>query len=475
MRMKKICQAVGLAFIVAILQVMPLSAETVVNVQPPEIFASAFILYEPDRDMILYAKNEERRIYPASMTKILTALVAEEYIAPEEILIVGNEIYNIPNDSSRANHVSGEALTGVNLLRGLMIPSGNETACIAAMHIARAVSGNPSIAYRDAERVFCGLLNEKAEALGAKDTHFTNPHGYHNETHYTTAYDLALITKAALDSDLIMQIAGETEYFGPSAETDDTSLKITNHEWKAHNELIKPGVYNYPYATGMKTGFTDEAGECLAATAEKDGRRLIAILCNVPENMRWQDAMRLFEYGFNAFAERTLQSTGDLLGEVAVSDPRLGDETVLTYHATEDFAAYLNGEQLGEVVRDITLDKLRLAPPLVDEETGETDNSPRIVAPVTKDEIIGSVAYSYMGEILYRGDISAGRDVEPRTFNTDMDYYLARAKAAAFSTAAIPFWIAGILLPTAIVILIVTLVRRHKRRNSGRYRFNMRR
>ena len=454
------------------------SAEAVspVVMAPPVLESSAYILYEPDRDKILFSKDAEQRIFPASMTKILTAIIAEEYIAPDEIIIVGNEILNIPAGSSLANHRVGEALSGENLMRGLIIPSGNETACIAAMHVARKVSGDANISYREAEKLFCNLMNEKAKEFGAKDTNFTNPHGYHAATHYTTAYDLALITREAMKSELIMRIAKETEYIGPSVVTSETGLKITNHNWPTHNLLIQAGADGYPYATGLKTGFTDEAGECLAATAERDGARLIAILCNVPKDMRWSDAKNLFEYGFLQFADRVLQEDGQRMGAIEVFEPRLGDEVLLEYFAEGGFSVFLNEEQFANVVCEMEIDKARLAPKPTEEDA--EDDMPQIMAPVAKGEVIGTVAYSLKGEILFTGSLIAGRDVVERTFNTDIDFYLGTVSSNLFSVKAIPYWIGGVVLIALIVVGITMLVRRQSWRRSSRgarYHFKNRR
>jgi len=452
---------------------MPAVAQAV-SISPPVILAESFILYEPDRDMILYAKDETKRMYPASITKILTALLVEEHIAADELLIAGAEIKQIPADSSRARHEEGEALSRINLLRGLIIPSGNETANIVAMHIARQISGNYDISYRDAEALFSGVMNEKTKALGAEDTNFVNPHGYHAGAHYTTALDMARITKAALESELIMQIAMETEYIGPSALTDDPSLQITEHNWTAHNLLVQAGVAHYPYATGLKTGFTTPAGECLAATAEKDGRRLIAILFNVPKDMRWQDAQNLFDYGFEAFGEHTLQEAGEIIGRIDIQNPRLGDPQTMRYYAKDDCVVFVNKADQANIVQDIAIDRALLAPPVVDEETGETDDTPRITPPVERGAVVGSVAYSLNGEILYTGELLAAADVEARTFNTDADYYVTKFKSEAFTLSAIPYWFMGITVPVASIVFVVFLVRRGRQKNSGRYYFEKR-
>jgi len=438
----------------------------------PAVQASSYILYEPDRDLVLFEKDAEQRIFPASMTKILTAILVEEYIAPDEIVIVGSEILNIPSDSSLANHKVGDAISGENLLRGLIIPSGNETACIVAMHVARKVSGDANMTYADAEQYFCNMMNEKAKEFGAKDTNFTNPHGYHAATHYTTAYDLALITREAMKSALISRIATETLYVGPSAIVAvDSGLQITNHNWPTHNKLIQDGAEGYAYATGLKTGYTEPAGECLAATAEKDGRRLIVIVCNSPSEARWVDAKNLFEYGFTQFADRVLLEEGQLMGSVEMANPQLGDEMSLEYFAAEGFSAFLSEEQFANVTCEVAVDPMRIVVNPPDAETGEPDDVQRIAPPIAEGEEIGTVTYSVAGEVLFTGALVAGRSVEARTFNSDVDHYMK----IVFSTSAIPYWIVGVLLLAAVVVVIVILVRRGGGRRNGRYHFQKRR
>jgi len=461
----------------AAVAVMLLPSLAVQAAVTPSVQANAYILYEPDRDMILHAQNETTRIYPASMTKILTAVVMEQYIKPTDIVVAGNEIYNIPLDSSKAGHELGEVLTGENLLRGLIIPSGNETACIVALEVARRVSGDEDISYANAEKLFCGLMNDYAKAIGAKDTHFVNPHGYHADTHYTTAYDLALIVREAMKSDLIRKIALETEYNGPSApQNAEGTRKIVDHVWRSHNEMIINGVYYYQHATGLKTGFTNEAGECLAATAEReDGSRLIAIVCNSPADIRWADARQLFEYGFTQFSEYTIQTEGQLIGKLEIAKPRLGDQTTLEYFAVQELRAFLNESQVPNIVCDVTIDKAFLAVNEPDPETGEISDEQFIKAPLEKGTVIGSVAYSLNGETLFTDTLIAGRDVLERTFNTDMDHYVAKVKSTVFSVKAIPHWIGAIVAVILIIVLIVMLVKRGRRNRSGKYHFRGRR
>ena len=184
---------------------------------PPNVNAQSAILMEQGTGKVLYAKNERQRMYPASITKVLTAIVALEYLDPEEIVTTGTEVNAVPYDSSTAGHLVGESLKVENLIRGLFIPSGNETGCVAAAAVVKKAGYGESMAYGEIERIFSNILNEKARELGAMDTNFVNPHGYHDANHYTTAYDAALFCSAAMENELIRRIAGETEFYGNGA------------------------------------------------------------------------------------------------------------------------------------------------------------------------------------------------------------------------------------------------------------------
>lgn len=436
----------------------------------PEVEAGSYVLFEPDSGKILYAKNENQKMYPASMTKILTAILAMEYIGLDEIIIAGEEVGAIPYDSSKAGHVAGEAITGRNIIRGLIIPSGNETACIVAMTVAKKTSGEETLTYAKAEKIFRELMNKKAKELGAVNSNFVNPHGYHDENHYSTVYDIALITKEAMKYDFIMQAAKETAYSGFSAEgNDDPSLKSVSHEWTSHNELIKDGPYAYKYATGMKTGFTDEAGICLSATATKNGTKLIAVTSNpaVIDNLnpiRWVDAKNLFDYGFDNFAIETVVSYGDVLGEVLINNPRLGDAETLSYLSVNTVKDFLSKEQPSKIAVQIVFDPELVAVNEPDKQTGITDNLKRLTAPITKGQVIGTVSYTLDGKLIFTGDVTAANEVLPRTFNSDVDYYIAKTKAAITSKAAIPYWIILVLV-LIIVILLIFMIR--GKRNRG--------
>ena len=149
----------------------------------PELTASAAILIEESTGTILYEKNADQKMYPASMTKVLTALVALDYFQPEELIKVGSEINEVSLDSSKAGHVVGETLTMKNAIRGLIIPSGNDSANVIAAAVARRAENDDSLSFRQCEAVFTDLMNKKAAELGAKNSHFANADGYHDDNH----------------------------------------------------------------------------------------------------------------------------------------------------------------------------------------------------------------------------------------------------------------------------------------------------
>ncbi len=243
------------------------------------LVSPSVILVEQSTGKMLYGKNENSKMYPASMTKILTALVAAEYLNPDDIVTVGAEIYGLPADYATNIHSEGETITVRNLLRALMIASCNETGSVLAVNTVRAMEGRYDIPFNEAERRFIQLMNEKAISLGALSSNFNNTYGLHSEGHFTTAADMALIARAYMGNDLLASIAAERNYIGDSLEGRTAEgARVNNYEWENHNELLLGGTNGYQYATGIKTGFTDEAGDCLAASATRNGISLISVV-----------------------------------------------------------------------------------------------------------------------------------------------------------------------------------------------------
>ncbi len=253
------------------------------------------VLYDATNNKTLYSKNADKQCFPASTTKLITALVVLQYADESTVFTVGDEIRLIDPESSRAFLRIGNRLNLQMLLEAIMLPSGNDAAYVAATHIGRVIAGNQSLSAQAAIAKFCEKMNETAKSLGAKNTHFVNPDGMHNANHYTTATDMLLICKAAMENPTLAAVMREEKVTRTflSGETGAT--------WYNTNYLLRTDTrYLYEGTTGLKTGHTDEAGYCLTAAAERDGVKLIAVLMNSDNTSgRFEDATGLFTVCFD--------------------------------------------------------------------------------------------------------------------------------------------------------------------------------
>ena len=210
----------------------------------------AVLLADLTQKSFLVGDNLHERIYPASTTKLMTLYVALKYGPMDETVTVSNHAVDVPWDSSKAGLYAGDSLKFYDLLYGLMLPSGND----AALAVAESVSGSVE--------KFVKLMNKEAKSLGATNTHFTTPHGYHDEKHYTTIYDLYLILNAAIQDDTFCTIVSEDSYNASITEAGGYVRSVT---WHQTNQFIV-GPYSTPDGVTMiggKTGTTNEAGACL--------------------------------------------------------------------------------------------------------------------------------------------------------------------------------------------------------------------
>ena len=435
----------------------------------PSVSAEAAILMEKETGRILFEKNIDEKMYPASMTKILTALVALDYFDPAALVTVGTEINSVSLDSSKAGHVRGETLTVENLIRGLIIPSGNDTATVVATAVAKKVENNTNLSYEECENIFSKLMNEKAKELGAKNTHFSNPHGYHADDHYTTARDMALIVSAAMDNETIARISQEKRFSGNGAGEkleSDSTIVSNDYSWKSHNLLITEGEYYYEYATGMKTGFTNEAGDCVAATAEKDGVKLISVIFNSEDPGRWVDAKELFEYGFNNYSNIMLQSAEKEVENVKLEGHnRLLGDTVVVF-IKDDVKYYLSDKEKDEIEVKIKYNEDLISK--TDEETKEV----YLKAPIEKDQKVGTVEYYLDNEIIAERDLYSGQNVEKRTIINSIKYFFKNIGEKIFTIKGLIITVAVIVV-IIIIILLIRLIRGRNSRKRYKYKYKI--
>ncbi len=251
----------------------------------PAIGAQSAILLEANTGVILYAKNIDERLYPASTTKLMTCLIAAEKCQLGETIKFSHDaIFSLEPGSSNMGIDEGQALPLEECLYGILVASANEVANAVAEHIAGS---------RDA---FAEMMNEKAAELGCKNTHFVNAHGLHDDDHYVSAYDLALIAKAFFQNELLAKIGNTASYhFKPTNTQPDDFIKRNKHE-------LITGEISYEGIKGGKTGYTDLARQTLVTCAEQNGMKLICVILKEESPEQFYDTVKLFDYGFTNFS-----------------------------------------------------------------------------------------------------------------------------------------------------------------------------
>ena len=427
----------------------------------PEVAATSAILIEASTGTILFEKNINQKMYPASMTKMLTALVALDHFKPEELITVGTEINEVSLDSSKAGHQVGETLTMKNAIRGLIIPSGNDSANVVAAAVARRAEGDEDLGFSRCEAIFTELMNEKAEELGATGSHFSNAHGYHSEDHYTTAHDLALIAQAFMANETLAEIAGETGFSGDGADgmfKDNSEKKTQEYTWRSHNLLITEGEYNYAYATGIKTGFTDEAGDCVAAAAEKDDVELISVIFQSEDPGRWTDAKALFEYGFNSYEKTQLGKAKETIEEVPLTKHKKSEGDTLAVVFQKDLAAFLPKDAAKDLKTVITYEE---AYAVTDKEGNVS-----LKAPISKGTQVGTATYELNGKTVAEAPLYAGRDVSKGTIFSSIGYFFQNL----FTVKGL-LKLLAVVVVIAVIVVIVRIISNRRNRRRGGYSF----
>ncbi len=285
------------------------------ELKPNNLRAESAILIQADSGDSLFEKNADDLRYPASLTKIMTAMIALVRGNPDDIVTVSQNAVSVPEDSSLIGLQAGEQLPLGELIRATMVKSGNDGAVAIAEHIAGS------------EPAFVGMMNEVARYLGCTHTNFVNSHGYHDEYHYSTARDMAIIAREAMRYDEFREVVSlwkctlpRTNLSGPRAlESKDRALLDSSQE----------ETY-YPYANGIKSGEHSQAGLCYAGSAYKDGVSLISIVLRSNAAGRWRDTRRLMDYGFSQYVSTSIEEIFRLnpkvvdISSFALDDPNLG-------------------------------------------------------------------------------------------------------------------------------------------------------
>ncbi|MGI6365337.1 MAG: D-alanyl-D-alanine carboxypeptidase family protein [Bacillota bacterium] len=358
-----------------------------------ELKSEAAFLLDLGTGKVLYENNADLPLFPASTTKIMTALILLENARLNDVITVGEEINRIGHDSSTAKLKVGDRLTVADMVYALMLPSGNDAAYATAVFVGRKVSGFERMKIDEAIGVFVELMNRRARELGAVNTHFVGPDGYHDPEHVTTARDLSIITLAALEQDFLCQAVAAEEYFWQDKRWPNTN-RLVRHDF--------PEEY-YPWATGFKTGYTPEAGNCFVFTASGGGRDLLGITLKAPKGAIWEDARTLLEYGFGSWQNYVMLVEGRQILSVPVHGQRRGQPDMLQILAG---GTYSDLHYIADIRRlELNFDWARGI--VKEDEQGLV-----LKAPIRKGQVLGMAVISLDGEILAEVEMVAAYDIE---------------------------------------------------------------
>ncbi len=352
------------------------------------IYSPSCILMETSTGKILYEKNAHQVRYPASTTKIMTAILALENCELTDVATVSrNAIHSIPPDYVTCRIKEGEQLTVEQLLNVLLIPSANDAAIVLAEHISGSVSK------------FSDLMNEKAKEIGCKNTHFVNPNGIHNKNHTSTAYDLALMGQYAMKNDIFRKIVQKTKYTLPTTNKyskEDRTFYTTNDLLIKNTSKSKSNYY-YPNATGIKTGYTGEAGNCLVSSAKDNNMEVISVVLGADftkEGLseKFLDSITLLNYAFDHYAIQTLQEKNSILQEVEVASATKETKNLKVLVKDNIEALVDKTISVESLEPKISIDKLK--------------------APISAGSTVGTISYTLNGKN-YSSDLIAQDNVLP--------------------------------------------------------------
>lgn len=359
--------------------------------------AKAAILVELSTNTIVYGKELDKKIYPASLTKIMTCMLALEYGNPEDIVTVSaTALENLSEYGSTANLQKGEKLTLRELLYCIMISSANEGCNVIAEHISGSVEE------------FVSLMNQKAKELGMDSTRYANTHGLHNDNHYTTIRDLAVLSCWAWAHDDFREYATTTVHTVPATNLSDERILHTTNYLISDAKVQK---YYYSKASGVKTGFTTPAGGCLVSTASDQGFDYLCIVCGCETliesdggelDMRFVESKRLFEYAFENYAFVQVLSDTQMLGQPNVTNAA-GRGNVVVHSAANASVIMPKNYSAAQIIMNTKF-----------------DSTQALSAPLAAGQRVGTVTATYQGIQLVTADLvtltaveSAIQDTEP--------------------------------------------------------------
>ncbi len=392
-----------------------------------DITANAAMLVSLDTDEVLYSKNENERVYPASITKIMTTILmleSEKY-NPDAKIAMTDEVLDLISGtgSSVSLMTAGEEITQLDLVYMVLMASFGDSAYLAAIHFGGSVEG------------FVDMMNAKAKELGLTGTHYQNPVGLHDQDNYTTARDTYILTKYALENKTFKEACTTTRY---TVESLNKTLSTTNFMQDTTTN------YYYTYAKGVKTGYTDEAGRCLVSTASYNGYNYMCVLFGCPPNagQRYEfiDSKNLYRWAFNNFEFKQVADTANPICEIEVELSLQTD--FISLYVEDGFISVLPTD-----ADDSTIS-------IVPHPTSES-----VKAPIKKGDILGTADIVYAEQVIGKVNLVSNEDIEKSMMLTVWDA-IKRFFTSSYMKVV---YIIIIALISAFVIAVIKM-------NSGRRR-----
>lgn len=404
--------------------------DSTIEKEPNIKYAESALLMDLDSGRLLYAKNHQEKLFPASTTKMLTAIMAlEQGSLDERVTATYAALKDITLEDSHMGILIGEELSLEELINGTLVYSANDAANVIAVHFAGSIEA------------FAEQMNAKAAELGMENTHFTNACGVHDDDHYTTAEDLAILGKYCMQNETFREIVKKAVYTMPATNKYAQTRNLPNT-----NLFLGTSRSSYHYyepCIGIKTGHTSQAGYCLVSAAEHNGISLLAVVlkCDNKDTLSnaysYLDSKTLLEFGFNNYEIKSLAQPGVIVSDAKVYEGKNNLRVSATVPDEVKALIPANADAETDIIKDVQLPE-------------------EVAAPVYKGDVIGSVTYTYDGKSLGKADLVAVNDVERNE--------LLHVLHLIFAVLTSPFF----FIPALVIIVLVIIANHQKRKRERR-------
>ena len=403
------------------------------SLNPPGVAAQSAVVMDSKSGTIIYTKNEHEKVFPASTTKIMTAILALELTEDLESPVTATiqALAPITNEDSHMGLLVGETLPMSKLIEGMLVASANDAANVIAIHLAGSIDA------------FADLMTQKAQSLGAYNTNFVNANGMHNDNHYTSAYDLAIITQYAMKNEKFREYVKQTSFQFPVTNKHSAPQILSNTNLFLSKARSTHHVWSP--VIGVKTGFTSQAGYCLVTAAQNNDSELISVIMNCQNTDNAQGAIsyieskKLLNFGFNNYRHTTLAKAGDIISSSKVYEAK--NDTRISMTIDTDLGALL--PKSIDPAEDVKVD---------------LEIPDKFKAPIKKGDALGTVSYTYQDQEIAYATLIAANDVELNTllflFHTIINIITS------------PFF----FIPIILLIILLSIRRYNKRKREKRLR-----